>query len=330
MKLITLLSFSILLVSCNNQEKQVYKTVYQESSYGKKSEHPGKKLLETYCYICHNPTTPENGGRIAPPMIAIKTHYKNDDITKEEFINQIVSYASNPTQEKAKLFGAVRRFGVMPKQQFPEGVLEKIAEYIYDYEIEEPEWFKDHMKENGFGKFSQNGKKMTQSNMLKTLEDIGLEYALSTKKVLGQNLMGTIQKKGTLAALEFCNIKAIPLTDSMSTKNQAAIKRVTNKPRNPNNKANAEELKYIEIYKQQIVTNQVPEPIVIEKNNKIKFYYPITTNTMCLQCHGKEADIKPEVKTKLLKLYPNDLAYGYSENEVRGIWSIEFNKPKNN
>jgi cytochrome c553 len=326
MKLIPFLIISILFLSCNNKEKQVYKTVYQESSYGKKAEHPGKKLLETYCYICHNPTTPENGGRTAPPMIAIKTHYKNDDITKEEFINQIVSYASNPTQEKAKLFGAVRRFGVMPKQQFPEGVLEKIAEYIYDYEIEEPEWFEDHMKGNGFGKFSQNGKKMTQSNMPKTLEDIGLEYALSTKKVLGQHLMGSIQNKGTLEAVAFCNIKAIPLTDSMATIHNAIIKRVSDKPRNPNNKSNSEELKYINLYKSQVAVNQEVKPTIIEKQNKVQFYYPITTNTMCLQCHGKESDVKPEVKTKLLKLYPNDLAYDYSENEVRGIWSIEFNK----
>ncbi|NCP90899.1 MAG: cytochrome c, partial [Flavobacteriales bacterium] len=149
MKLITLLFLSILLVSCNNQEKQVYKTVYQESSYGKKTEHPGKKLLETYCYVCHNPQTPENGGRVAPPMAAIKVHYINDQTTKEDFMNEVAAFTKDPNAEKAKLFGAVRRFGVMPKQQFPDGVVEKIADYIFDNDIEEPTWFKDHMKGNG-------------------------------------------------------------------------------------------------------------------------------------------------------------------------------------
>ncbi|NCP85403.1 MAG: DUF3365 domain-containing protein, partial [Bacteroidetes bacterium] len=96
--------------------------------------------------------------------------------------------------------------------------------------------------------------------------------------------------------------------------------------RNPKNKANSEELKYINLYKSQLAVNQEVKPTVIEKQDNIQFYYPITTNTMCLQCHGKETNITPEVRTKLLKLYPNDLAYGYSENEVRGIWSIEFNK----
>jgi hypothetical protein len=45
---------------------------------------------------------------------------------------------------------------------------------------------------------------------------------------------------------------------------------------------------------------------------------------MCLQCHGKQ--VEPEVAKQILKLYPKDLALGYSENEVRGIWSITFNK----
>jgi len=326
MKLIALLSFSILLVGCNNQEKQVYKTVYQESSYGKKTEHPGKKLLETYCYVCHNPQTPETGGRVAPPMAAIKVHYINDQTTKEDFINEVVAFTKDPNAEKAKLFGAVKRFGVMPKQQFPDGVVEKIADYIFDNDIEEPTWFKDHMKGNGFGKFSQKGKKTVQNITPKTTEDMGLDYALSTKNVLGQNLMGSIQKKGVLEAVVFCNIKARPITDSIAIMHNAIIKRVSDKARNPKNKANSEELKYINLYKSQLAVNQEVKPTVIEKQDNIQFYYPITTNTMCLQCHGKETNITPEVRTKLLKLYPNDLAYGYSENEVRGIWSIEFNK----
>ena len=343
MKLIQLLALSILFISCNNKEKQVNKTTYKEVSYGQKTVHPGKKLLETHCYICHNPTMPENQGRIAPPMVAIKYHYINDDTTKEDFIKQIVAYTANPTEEKAKLFGAVRRFGVMPKQQFPDGVVEKIADYIFDNDIEEPDWFQDHMKGNGFGnrngqgkgvrkgqgfgKGLQNGKNMGKTDNTKTAEAIGLEYALSTKKVLGQNLMGTIQKKGTLEALSFCNIKAMPLTDSMATKYNALIKRVSDKPRNPNNKANSEELTYINQYKKQVALNLEVNPTIIEKGEKVQFYYPIITHTMCLQCHGDSKNIDPEVRRKTLSLYPNDMAYDYTENEVRGIWSIAFDKP---
>lgn len=329
MKLIQFLAISLLIISCNNKEKQNNKTVSQELT-NKETTHPGKTLMETHCYVCHNPKMPEKGRRIAPPMVAIKMHYINDDITKEEFINQIVTYASNPTQEKAKLFGAVRKFGVMPKQQFPEGVIEKIADYMFDHEIEEPEWFQEHVKGKGFRNRNQNGKKYAKVESPKTAEDIGMAYALSTKTVLGQNLMGTIQKKGTLAALNFCNIKAMPLTDSMAIKYNATIKRVTDKTRNPDNIANSEELKYINLYKAQVALNQEPKPSIIEKEDKIQFYYPITTNTMCLQCHGNSKEISTAVREKIVALYPNDLAIGYSENQVRGMWSIEFDNPKSN
>ena len=273
MKFIKLIMVALLIFSCNNKKQAQYVTV-ENNQTASQNEHPGKKLLETYCYICHNPTMPEDQGRIAPPMVAIKYHYINDDTTQEEFIKQIVDYTVNPTEEKAKLFGAVRRFGVMPKQQFPEGVIEKIADYMFDNAIEEPDWFQDHMKGKGFGnrngkgqgfgkgkgKGHQNGKNFGNANTPKSAEDMGLEYALSTKKVLGQNLMGTIQKEGTLAALNFCNIKAIPLTDSMATKHHALIKRVSDKPRNPNNKANSEELTYINQYKKQVSLNLEVKP----------------------------------------------------------------------
>jgi nitrate reductase cytochrome c-type subunit len=118
----------------------------------------------------------------------------------------------------------------------------------------------------------------------------------------------------------------MPLTDSMSAKYHATIKRVSDKNRNPNNKANAEELVYIEQFKKQLASKKEPKPVMVDKGETVQFYYPIPTNTMCLQCHGKPNDINPAVRAKTLKLYPNDLAIGYGENEVRGIWSITFNK----
>ncbi|MDP2161669.1 MAG: DUF3365 domain-containing protein [Flavobacterium sp.] len=291
-----------------------------------------QQLMATHCYICHSPTASESEGRIAPPMVAIKARYLMDITTKEEFVSHITQFVENPTEENAIMYGAVDRFNVMPKQVFPDGVVEKIASFMYDYQIEEPSWFKEHWETSGNGQgrkkekdeWIQPGKKLIVAELPKTYEEIGLEYALGTKAVLGKNLMGAIQSKGTMHALDFCNIQAIPLTDSMATHYQAMIKRVSDKNRNPNNKASAEELNYIKQFKADAVAKRESKPVVIAKGNKVQFYYPIQTNTMCLQCHGKK--IKPDVQQQILKLYPNDLAVGYDENEVRGIWSITFEK----
>ena len=172
---------------------------------------------------------------------------------------------------------------------------------------------------------SQETEKLTAQDQ-KKYSEIGLEYAKATQTLLGKNLMEKIQKEGAIEALAFCNIEAMPLTTSMSTKYNADIKRVSDKNRNPDNKANKEELRYINDFQKVASNNQEASPVIISKGDKVHFYYPILTNTMCLQCHGKTDHIKPEVAIKIKTLYPNDLATDYSENEVRGIWSIVFDK----
>lgn len=321
MKYIFLIVIVVALFSCNNK-KESYEKISPEQS--KVDAFEGKKLMETHCYLCHSPNAPENEGRIGPPMIAIKAHYIKDGTTKEEFIASIESFVKNPSEDKVHLKGAFKRFGLMPKQTFHEESIKKIASFMYDFQIEEPTWFAEHWRSKGNKNWKQSGKEIAATNQPKTYDEIGMDYALSTKKILGKNLMGALQKKGTLAALEFCNIKAIPLTDSMATLHKAIIKRVSDKNRNPNNKANVEELKYIAQFKSELTSKKETKPIVVDKGVKVQFYYPIETNTICLQCHGKQ--IKSDVKKQILKLYPKDLAIGYAENELRGIWSITFDK----
>lgn len=163
----------------------------------------------------------------------------------------------------------------------------------------------------------------------KNYTEIGSNYAKSTQKELGKNLMGAIKMEGTLGALEFCNVQAYPLTDSMAVVHRAKIKRVSDKPRNPSNQANDEELGYIESFKKAIASGGEVNPIMTEENGQVRFYSPITTNAMCLQCHGKlEEQIQPATMEKLQELYPADQAIGYTENEVRGIWAIVFEAGK--
>ncbi len=161
----------------------------------------------------------------------------------------------------------------------------------------------------------------------KNYKEIGLKYATTTQAELGKNLVGAIQKEGTLGALKFCNVQAYPLTDSMAVVHHASIKRVSDKPRNLSNKANSVELGYIEGFKKDVASGSKIEPVVKTEGGQVHFYSPIVTNAMCLQCHGKpEEQIKPATMAKLQELYPSDLAIGYNENEVRGIWAIVFDQ----
>lgn len=153
------------------------------------------------------------------------------------------------------------------------------------------------------------------------------KYAVETKGVLGKNLMNAINAQGTEKAIEFCSTKAIVLTDSMGTAFDATLKRVSDKPRNSLNKATENETDFINELKEKISKGEKMTPKFTESDGKITGYFPIETNAMCLQCHGsKDLDIKPNVLKKIAQLYPKDLATGYKENQIRGIFVVTQNK----
>ena len=133
----------VLVMSCNNDKK----TNYAPSSSDEEI-HPGKVLMETNCNVCHSPKG-SHDNRLAPPMAAVKMHYFSEDISKEEFVANIQNWVNNPNVEDAKMFGAVRRFGVMAKTPFLEESVQQIADYMYSHDLEKPEWFEDHVKEMG-------------------------------------------------------------------------------------------------------------------------------------------------------------------------------------
>lgn len=303
MKTLLSLIFPLLLIlwSCAGGNEDSISSKMQRQIQNE--PHPGEKLVEKHCYLCHN-NEASHGNRIGPPMTHVKEHYLEEYPEKDEFIKHIIAFVQQPSEDLSIMPGALEKFGLMPKQHFPKEALEQITDYLFTHDL---------AKKQGS---SVSGKS-------KDYAEIGLEFALSTKKVLGQNLMSAMQNEGPHYALEFCNVQALPLTDSMSQVHNVSVQRVSDRNRNPLNKASEKETEYIRSFQQLITNGKDADPIVIAEGNKSIFYYPIVTNDMCLKCHGNP---EKSLSEKINKLYPNDLATGYSENEVRGIWKIVFNE----
>jgi len=280
----------------------------------------GFNLLDKNCFTCHSPKGAHDA-RVAPPMVAIKMHYIDEETSIEEFSEDLIAFVQNPTAENAKMQGAIRKFGVMPKMEFSENDLRDIAAYIYTTELEAPGWFEEHFKQER--KRYRKGKHASG----KTYLEQGKEMAMQTKAQLGKNLMTAINERGSEGAVEFCHTLAIPLTDSMAIALDAKIKRVSDQPRNSSNKANDDELKYILNAKAQLAQGEKVNPQLTDLGETVVGYYPITTNAMCLKCHGKpKTDINQATLDVLNTLYPEDKAKGYGENEIRGIWVVEMKK----
>ena len=163
-KVILLASFVVLLMSCNQTKKEKNTEVLAlNTEVNAVTNQKGSEdytLMKNNCYACHNPNTASHDDILAPPFKAVKMHYNREYDNKKDFVDAMVNWVQNPEEDKALMFGAVRKFKVMPKLPLPTEDLEKIASYIYENNVEEPEWMEEHMKghKKGMGKGKGKGR----------------------------------------------------------------------------------------------------------------------------------------------------------------------------
>jgi cytochrome c551/c552 len=311
-----LISLTIILFnSCRNnqQESKTEKT----TAYQNVQENKALSLMQHNCFSCHNP---DKGiaTKVAPSMGEIRNAYLEAYSPEESFISNFIDFINNPAESKTQMPEAISSYGLMPKLSFKEEELRLIAEYLYGNDMESEEWY------SAWESFQKENVSVAQNI---SFEDLGRNIANGAKAQLGKNLLAAIKQRGTTGAVTFCNTRAITLTDSMANVYHASVKRVSDRNRNPDNKANASETEYIEQQKKRLLNGEKTTPKLFEDGDKMKGYYTIETNKMCLQCHGrKDNDITSETYAEIARLYPEDKATGYAENEVRGIWVITMNK----
>lgn len=143
---------------------------------------------------------------------------------------------------------------------------------------------------------------------------------------LGKALTKAITEKGAENAIEFCNLEAINITDSLAKAENVIIRRLADKNRNPLNKTNNVELTIYKQYVDDWMTNQpTPPKIVINENGHPVYYKPIFIKEKCLTCHGTPGVTMPlNLSNKINELYPNDKATNFELGHPRGMWAITF------
>ncbi len=170
-KVILLASVIAIFMNCNQAKKEILVAVVTENKKitveTNREPSDGYTLMKKNCYACHNPNTTSHDDIIAPPFKGVKMHYTRQYDNKKDFVDAMVSWVQNPEESKALMRGAVRRFKVMPKLPLPTTDLEKIASYMYENDVDEPEWMEEHMKEKQGNKMGNgNGKGMMKNKKL--------------------------------------------------------------------------------------------------------------------------------------------------------------------
>jgi hypothetical protein len=168
---------------------------------------------------------------------------------------------------------------------------------------------------------TKSAKENTADDYLK----IGKEITSATFLDLSTQLMDAVVKDGVTGALKYCNVSAVPITANLSNKYGVEIKRVSHKPRNPDNNPTARENDIISSYLADMKVGNELKPVVKEYEGKHFYYAPIITMEACLQCHGQVgSNILVQNYETIQELYPNDKAIDFKSGELRGIWSLEF------
>lgn len=166
----------------------------------------------------------------------------------------------------------------------------------------------------------QKGSKANIDQNQEALMLRGKEVAQNTFKALSQELKESLEEGGIENAISYCNINALPLTDSLSNQYNAEIKRTSAKYRNPKNAPTMEEGKILLAFQEQKDKGVDMKPKILENGDNHIFYAPIVMQEMCMNCHGPKDQIS--AYEKILEKYPNDLATGYNTGDLRGMWSI--------
>lgn len=158
----------------------------------------------------------------------------------------------------------------------------------------------------------------------------GKEIAQSTFAAMSSQLQAAMASGGVSNAVQYCNVKAYPITDSMARVHQAAIRRTSLQYRNPANAPTPDEKRILERYAEQHQRGDTLRPLVEGSGaDQVTFYAPIMLKPLCVSCHGTPGETLTEENHALIKeLYPDDQAVGYAPGDLRGIWSITFPKAK--
>lgn len=154
----------------------------------------------------------------------------------------------------------------------------------------------------------------------------GKQITIRAQNAIKSELQKAIKEGGLEYALEFCNVIAMPITDSLSINEKVQIKRLAKKYRNPLNETDTNESMLYKSYVINWISGMPLHPMVFPgENNHPVFFEPIKVESVCLNCHGTVGEqINPGVAKKIAELYPNDKAIDFKTGELRGMWSITF------
>ncbi|MDU8926587.1 DUF3365 domain-containing protein [Alisedimentitalea sp. MJ-SS2] len=145
---------------------------------------------------------------------------------------------------------------------------------------------------------------------------------------LKKELLAAVEQGGPVKGIEVCNVKAPMIADKVGGDTGWIVARSSHKLRNPKNAADKFTASVIQEFldreaKGEMAADMAKAEIVEENGRKVfRLVKAIPTGKLCMNCHGGE-NVKPQVVEALATLYPDDKARGFSEGQMRGVFTLQ-------
>jgi len=143
-------------------------------------------------------------------------------------------------------------------------------------------------------------------------------------------LLKELGEKGPAGAIQACSAVALEMARKHERQGWR-VRRVSLKVRNPADTPDPYEARILKQFEALNAKGQLRpdtehvEVVTEEGKASLRYLKPIVITTpLCLNCHGPQEGLLPEVKAVLQALYPGDQATGYQLHDLRGAVSVKI------
>ena len=173
-------------------------------------------------------------------------------------------------------------------------------------------------------------KRLTEAEILQKAMIWGDSISTQAQGQLVSALTKAIADGGPEGAIEFCNVKALPILAEVGEANGIEIRRASNRFRNPSDQPTEQEKPILEAYEYNAENNISSDPNIQKIEGGETYLYTkaiVIPGEFCLSCHGDpSSEISPKTLEKINALYPEDKATGHRIGDLRGMWSLKIPK----
>ena len=169
---------------------------------------------------------------------------------------------------------------------------------------------------------TSGGAKSNSANLAEARQLVD-QFAKSLKK----ELKTALKKGGAANAMETCHLKAPDIATDLSASSKWDARRTSLKVRNLEDAPDKWEAAVLERFEKQNAAGadddemEYSEVVAGKDGGKVfRYMKAITTQRICLKCHGEKID--SGVRKQLDSLYPFDQATGFTEDDLRGAFSL--------